>query len=193
MPKLHPVQRLAGRATSCALLTLLALAGCGGGGGDEPAPTETPSSGRQATCGLPGFQAELLEAVNAVRQSGASCGTRGAMPPVAALAWHPLLAQAALGHGQDMVSRNFFSHTGSNSSDVGDRVAAAGYAATRAGENLGAGQRSVASVMAAWLASEGHCANLMNAAYRELGVACVQGGTANPYPTYWTMVLATPR
>jgi uncharacterized protein YkwD len=46
--------------------------------------------------------------------------------------------------------------------------------------------------MDAWIASPGHCANLMNPAFVEVGVACVSTSGAS-YPTYWTMNLGTPR
>jgi uncharacterized protein YkwD len=51
----------------------------------------------------------------------------------------------------------------------------------------------VAVVMAGWMASPGHCANLMRGAFRDIGLACVSGGAGNTYRTYWTMVLGTAR
>jgi uncharacterized protein YkwD len=51
----------------------------------------------------------------------------------------------------------------------------------------------VAVVMAGWMASDGHCANIMNADMRDIGVACVAGGAGNSYRTYWTMTLGAQR
>lgn len=113
------------------------------------------------------------------------------MPAVAALSWNGALAAAAGRHSSDMALRNFFSHAGSDGSDVGQRVSGAGYDWTGVGENLAAGPSSVSVVMSGWLASAGHCANLMGGAYRHLGVACV-AGSGSAYQRYWTMVLAKP-
>ncbi len=47
-----------------------------------------------------------------------------------------------------------------------------------------------------WMKSEGHCRNLMNPAFSELGLACVRQSHSNSGSTVnwaWTQVLATPR
>ena len=61
------------------------------------------------------------------------------------------------------------------------------------GENIASGYRTVDAVMNGWIASPGHCANLMNAGFAEVGVACVPGVAGNTYATYWTMELGRPR
>lgn len=188
-----------------ALATLLALAGCGGGGGSEPSgaalptpvtPSPAPppvSVGTRVTCNLANFRADMLEAVNAHRRAGASCGARGSFPAAPDLVWNDALTQAAIVHSDDMVAGNFFSHTGSNGSNVGDRVTAAGYAWRGVGENIAAGQATVAVVVDGWMKSDGHCANIMNAAFRDIGVACVAGNANTTYRTYWTQDFGTPR
>lgn len=199
------------------LAALVAIGGCGGGGGaDTPATGSTPSpspapspapgpapspapapapsvAGTRATCNLANFQAEALALVNAYRAAGASCGSEGSYAATTALSWNAQLTQAALVHSDDMVALNFFSHTGSNGSNAGQRATAAGYAWQTWGENIAAGQASVAVVMAGWMASPGHCANIMRGAFRDIGLACVSGGAGNTYRTYWTMVLGTAR
>jgi uncharacterized protein YkwD len=92
-----------------------------------------------------------------------------------------------------MVSANFFSHTGSDGSSAGQRAAAAGYVWRSLGENIAAGQPSVAAVMGSWMASPGHCANIMRANYKDIGAACVRGGAGNNYRSYWTMSLGLAR
>ena len=139
------------------------------------------------------FDAEALALVNAYRAAGATCGDQGSFAPAPALAWNAALTQASLVHSDDMMALNFFSHTGSGGSNAGQRATAAGYAWQTWGENIAAGQMGVANVMAAWLASPGHCANLMNARFRDIGLACVSGGASNRYRTYWTMTLGTAR
>ncbi len=188
-----------------ALVALLAVAGCGGG--DEPAnaapvapgtaPADaapTPSSaGTRATCHLSGFEAEAIALVNAHRAAGASCGSAGRFAAAPPLAWNAALAQAALAHSNDMVALDFVGHTGSNGSSAGDRATAAGYAWQSWGENVAAGQPTLAAAIEGWMASPGHCANVMRAGFRDLGLACVRGGAGNAYRTYWTMVLGAPR
>lgn len=194
-----------------ALCALALLAGCGGDGADasaseplteSPAPTpETApdpvpapvAAGTRATCNLANFQAQVLNLVNGYRAAGASCGGQGSFAAAAPLAWNAALTQAALVHSDDMVSANYFSHTGSDGSTASQRATAAGYVWQGFGENIAAGQADVAAVMASWMASAGHCANLMRASFRDIGVACVSGGAGNTYRSYWTMALGSTR
>lgn len=201
-------QRLA-----CLLSLLAALQACGGGASDSsspaaptpapappaaspptapPAPTP-PVTGSRATCNLANFQAEALALVNAHRIAGASCGARGSFAATTSLSWNDPLTQASLVHSDDMVSGNFFSHTGSTGLDAGQRATAAGYVWRTWGENIAAGQSTVAVVVAGWMASDGHCANIMNPAFRDIGLACVSGSASNTYRSYWTMTLGAAR
>jgi uncharacterized protein YkwD len=191
-------QRLAPFA---ALAVLFAITGCGGGGSSDmggtpvspPGTTPQPAAGSRITCNLPDFQAEMLAAVNARRRAGASCGTHGSFPAAPDLTWNAQLTQAAVAHSDNMVANNFFDHTGSNGSTLGTRATAAGYVWSSLGENIAAGQTSVAQVVDGWMKSDGHCANLMNAGFRDIGVACVAGTASNTYRTYWTQDFGTPR
>lgn len=142
------------------------------------------------SCGLANFQADVLRAVNAARAQTRTCGS-GAKPATTALTWSNTLLAAATAHSQDMAQRNYFSHTSPEGKTTSDRAQLAGYRFTALGENIAASQPSVALVTAGWLASEGHCLNIMNAAFTEVGVACFATSRAM-YPTYWTMVLGRP-
>lgn len=145
------------------------------------------------TCGLSNFQAEALQRINAHRARGASCGGYGFFAPTTALQWSGALQTAAATHSSDMATRNFFSHTGSDRSNAGTRITRAGYAWSAWGENIAAGQSSVQAVVDGWMASPGHCANLMKPTFRHVGLACVKGGSSNTYRSYWTLDLAKPR
>jgi uncharacterized protein YkwD len=210
-------QRLAGVGLILgALLTLTACGGGGGGGGDAGAsggadatigvPSPPNSAGGAGTggggstlvaldastsCSLPDFRNSLLQQINAARAVARSCGGT-AMPAVAPLAWNDALFSAAARHSTDMAVNNYFSHTGLDGRTASQRIAAEGYAWSWVGENIAAGQTSVSTVMSGWLASAGHCANIMRAEYQHVGVSCVQrSGTT--YGRYWTMTLARPR
>lgn len=187
-----------------AALSILCLLVACGGGGDAAAPAPSPvsptppapspsPSGVLSTCGLPDFQAALLARINQLRAAGASCGTSGNFAPTGMLGWNGVLTQAADGHSRDMATQNYFSHTSLDGRSMSDRVNAAGYAWSRLGENIAAGYPSVNAVMDGWIASPGHCANLMNPNFAEVGVACVPRSGSATYSHYWTMNLGTPR
>jgi uncharacterized protein YkwD len=143
-----------------------------------PAPAPTPSGTASAPsgpvaladCGISGMAQQILDRVNAERAKGASCGTQGIFAPTTPLTWNTKLEQAAIGHNSDMVSKNFFSHTSSNGDTLATRITAAGYTYSTAGENIAAGQTSVAVVMAGWMQSDGHCANVMRPSYKDMAV-----------------------
>ena len=198
---------------SAALGLALCLSACGGGGGDEPsaAPSATvgptpvsstgtsPSTGSatgllaldaSTSCGLPNFRAELLQHINAARTQARMCGSSN-LPAVAALAWNDRLFSAAARHSRDMAVNNYFSHTSLDGRSFSRRITDEGYASFGAGENIAAGQTGVSDVMAGWLASPGHCVNIMRAEFRDVAVSCVQQAGSR-YGRYWTMVLARP-
>lgn len=137
--------------------------------------------------GSSGFQAEVLLRVNALRAAGAVCGTTiyVAAPP---LNWNNLLQQAASGHSSEMAKNNYFSHDSLNGKTFAQRLTDASYGYSAAGENIAAGDSSVEQVVNHWLHSPGHCVNMMNPTYRDIGVACASSTSAS-YGSYWTMDL----
>ena len=153
-----------------------------------PAAAATTST----TCGLANFQASVLARVNQYRAAGASCRTRGQFAPTQALVWNTKLLQAAAGHSTDMATKNYFSHTSKDGRTMVDRINATRYVWSTIGENIAAGYPSVNAVVDGWMASDGHCANLMNPAFKDVGMACVASSTST-YRTYWTMDLGKPR
>lgn len=105
------------------------------------------------------------------------------------------LASAATAHSLDMAVNDFFSHTGSDGSLPWDRMAAAGYVYSTAGENIAAGYTTPEAVVDGWMKSSGHRANILNCAFTETGVGYVfladDEGQVN-YHHYWTHVFAAP-
>jgi uncharacterized protein YkwD len=96
------------------------------------------------------------------------------------------LRRAALGHGGDMVAHGYFSHSGRDGSQPAQRIRAAGYLSSggswRIGENLAWGTGTLATptaIMAAWMSSTGHRANILQPAYREIGFGLVAGNPAS--------------
>ncbi|MFE4466293.1 CAP domain-containing protein [Oerskovia sp. NPDC056781] len=79
------------------------------------------------------------------------------------------LGRAATLHAQDMVAQGYFSHTSLDGRTFGDRVTAQGYARP-GGENIAAGQKTAQAVVDAWMASEGHRANILNCDFTTMGL-----------------------
>jgi uncharacterized protein YkwD len=156
-----------------------------------PAPA-TPASPGDAGCSHPAAEAQAIELINRLRAAGATCGSQ-VLAPTSPLNLDARLTGAAASHSADMVQRNHFSHTGSSGSTVGQRVTAAGYAWASVAENIAAGYPTVSAAIQSWIASPGHCANLMSANLRDAGLACVPGTASNDYRSYWTLNLARPR
>lgn len=165
-------------------------AGAGGPAPNPPAPA--PPASADTGCGDAAFQATALRLLNERRAAGASCGSQGAFGPAPALAWSATLAQAAWQHSSDMATRNYFSHTSPEGGTLGSRATAAGYAWSSIAENIAAGQPDAAAVVDGWMASPGHCRNIMTATLRDAGMACARND-ASAYRRYYTLVLGSPR
>ncbi len=71
--------------------------------------------------------------------------------------------------------------------DAGKRATAEGYIWSTWGENVAAGQANCAAVMTAWMNSSSHRANILNGAFRHIGITSIVGANG---VRYWTMVLA---
>ena len=138
------------------------------------------------------WQAEgqkLLAMVNTARTQPHQCGGQ-AFAATTPLAWNATLATAAEAHSRAMANNNFFDHKDREGRTPGDRAELAGYAAQQIGENIAAGQDTVAKVVDGWLASPGHCANLMNPQFRELGAAYAVDPKSDS-GIYWTAMFGT--
>jgi uncharacterized protein YkwD len=137
------------------------------------------------------FEDEVLALGNQRRAAGATCGTT-AFPAVPALASNEQLRAAARCHSLDMATQNYFSHTGLDGSNPGARVAATGYVASTWGENIAAGYRTAQQVVDGWIASEGHCRNLMSRNFLEIGVGYAFDANSD-YDHDWTQNFGTRR
>jgi uncharacterized protein YkwD len=133
----------------------------------------------------------VLELINEARQQGRRCG-RESFAATAPLQANAALQRAAQAHAQDMAENNFLGHEGSSGSLPGDRAATAGYAWSSIGENVAAGQTTAEELVGTWLASSGHCENLMSPDYTETGVAhAVNRGSDKG--TYWVQIFGKPK
>lgn len=138
-----------------------------------PAAPSTP----KATATASGATARVIELVNAERAK-AGCS---------ALTPNATLTKVAQAHSADMAAHQNMSHTGSDGSSPGDRLTSAGYSWSAYGENVAYGYSTPEQVMAGWMASPGHRANILNCSFKEIGV-----GLAQPN-SYWTQDFGTAR
>ena len=154
-----------------ALLTGVASAQCGYTGrsgryvicenaGGSTAGSSTAGSSQSA------MEAELVRQVNADR---AKNGLR-------ALTVSQELSRAAQVRAKEIVEK--FSHTRPN----GSRWTTVSSAAR--GENIAKGQQSVDKVMAAWMSSQGHRANILRASFGSIGVCAYKQGNV----MYWVQL-----
>ena len=87
---------------------------------------------------------------------------------------------------QVMVSRHEFTH-GAN---FAERISAAGFHWSQAGENIATGYRTPASVVRGWMASTGHCENILDPSYRAVGTGVSPGAALPSDPGTWTQDFA---
>ncbi|GGU05474.1 hypothetical protein GCM10010272_58320 [Streptomyces lateritius] len=117
-------------------------------------PPSTPTVSRDAAA-----EAEVVRLVN-VERAKVGC------TPVNSDARLAALADA---FSEDMARRGFFDHTDPDGATPWERAARAGISGM-AGENIARGQVDAAAVMASWMNSDGHRANILNCDYRTMGV-----------------------
>jgi len=135
-------------------------------------------------------RARVVELVNDARSHSRKCGsTRYAS--AAPLSASRKLDDAAAGHARDMARKRFFDHRGADGSQPKDRVIRAGYQPRLTGENIAFGPESAEEVVAGWLASPGHCANIMDSRFQHIGVALATGRGRGQI--YWVQSFGAPR
>ncbi|WP_424949476.1 CAP domain-containing protein [Deinococcus sp.] len=174
-------------------LLALALTACGGGSGGSTPGTVSGNAGGSSSVPVNSIsvsgqapsteEQKILDDVNAARATAHDCG--GAhFAATTALTWNAQLAAAARSHSDDMAHNGYREataqepeapHIGADGSTPQQRITATGYAWQTSGENVAAGYTVGGSndVVVAWLASPGHCSNIMNPKFREIGVGYV--------------------
>lgn len=155
-----------------ALLPAL-LASCAGGiSGALGDMLEQPEAARPGT----------VDAEAAVRLISQYRADRGLKP----LKLDPTLMKLAAEHAQRMASMDRMSHSLPGEGGFAQRIAAGGFRASMAAENVAAGQKTLSQVFEAWRKSPGHNANMLltNVSLMGIAVAVQPGGR---YHTYWSL------
>jgi uncharacterized protein YkwD len=134
---------------------------------------------------------EVLALVNEARAASRRCGAER-YAAVAPLRLNTLLNKSAQLHAADMAQHQKMQHEGSDGSTPAQRITRQGYRWKAVGENVAAGAGSAAEVVSGWLNSPGHCANIMNTTFIEMGIA-YSINQHDGYAVYWAQSFATPR
>jgi len=135
-------------------------------GAPKVAPRPWPA---QASCPMPARsaadQARTLALLNGER-------AKAGLPPLRASA---AVASVAHHYACELATRPGLSHTGADGSTLRERLARGGVASSLVAENLAAGQRSADQVVAAWMASPGHRANILRPEVTTMGLGQADG------------------
>jgi uncharacterized protein YkwD len=111
-----------------------------------------------------------------------------------ALVREPRLMHAAQQHSEDMAYNDFYSHTSSDGSSLGDRAHAVGYIFRSVAENIFAGPETAEDAVAGWMQSAGHRSNILNCEFRDIGIGYVymedDSGNVQAHH-YWTQMFGT--
>ena len=144
-----------------------------------------------ASSQAPLLATRALQLVNEVRAHGARCGERsfGPAPPVKLSG---TLAGVAFGHADDMARHNYFEHEDLAGHSPADRVRAVGYQEKLVGENIAYGPKSADEVVQGWLDSPGHCENIMDPRFAEMGIAYA-AGKSSKHGLFWVQLLVAPK
>jgi uncharacterized protein YkwD len=155
------------RAVLAFLLSAVALSGCGGPGEAVAARPDVDGCAGSWLRPVPANEAQVRTAtlclVNARRRHN------GRM----ALSENVLLDRAAVLHSLDMAKRKYFEHADPDGVQPDARIVHEGYPPILVGENLAWGElaeSTPANIVALWMKSPGHRANVLESGYREIGI-----------------------
>ncbi len=193
---------------------VVGMIGCGGGGTSVTNGSDDQHIQNPEPFDAPQIDASTknayLKAINDARAQQQDCGEEGIKAPVPPLKWNDALYKAAYEHDYDMseTDMNPLSHNGSGTqndwtaqvknleySTFKDRIENNGYGAWSAlGENIAAGDavKTAKNAVDAWLKSPGHCANLMNPNFTQVGMAHINKDGTH-YINYWTQDFGKPQ
>jgi uncharacterized protein YkwD len=132
----------------------------------------------------------ILQLTNAARAQARRCGATP-YAAVAPLTLNGTLTHVALRYAQDMATYGYMSHTGHDGSSPAARVSRSGYRWSEVGENLASGIMTPEEVVAGWLQSPDHCANLMDPLFTQVGLGFAVA-VHRDAGVYWAMEFGTP-
>ncbi len=126
---------------------------------DNNGNTQKPGSGNNQDTSSSSYAQRVVELVNIERAK------EGLSP----LTMDSKISAAAAVRAEEI--KTTFSHTRPNGTSCFTALDQAGVSYRGAGENIASGQRTPEEVVTAWMNSEGHRKNIMNANFKNIGVA----------------------
>lgn len=105
---------------------------------------------------------------------------------------NPELDTAALAKAKNMFEENYWAHYSPSGKDPWGFITGAGYKFSYAGENLARNFYTSSDVMAAWMASPSHRANIVNSHYQDIGMAVLDGVLQGQKTTLIVQEFGTP-
>lgn len=138
---------------------------------DQPAPAPVDNTQGTEAEEKSQFATEVISLVNQER----------AKQGLAPLSGDTALNGMALAKAKDMNDNQYFSHTSPVYGSPFDMMTSFDIAYSYAGENIAMGQKSPSEVVTAWMNSEGHRANILNANYNLIGVGYYNGYWAQEF------------
>jgi len=139
---------------------------------------------------FPRYAENMLALVNELRAEGVVCGTMQ-MPPVGPLTLNSLLNESSLLHAEDMAEQGYFEHESLDGRTPWDRMNDVGYHGSAYGENIAAGRAGAGATFDQWVNSPGHCTNMMDPDFTELGVGYF-ALNGSEYTHYWVQNFGRP-
>jgi uncharacterized protein YkwD len=89
---------------------------------------------------------------------------------VPAVSLNAKLTVVAQAHADDMAAKGYFSHTGRDGSNAGQRITRTGYVWQTWGENIAMGYQDWSAALSGWKNSSGHRRNMLNASFKHVGL-----------------------
>jgi len=143
---------------------------------EKPSTDNNTSNNNQSTTGsFSSFQKEVTRLVNVERSK------RG----LSELAFNSQLSNVATLKSQDMINKNYFSHTSPTYGSPFDMMKQFNISYKAAGENIAMGQKTPADVVNAWMNSQGHRENILNPNFTDIGVGIAKSSNGT---LYWTQM-----
>lgn len=121
------------------------------------------------------FQEEVVRLVNVERSK------RG----LSELSFNTQLSNVATLKSQDMINKNYFSHTSPTYGSPFDMMKQFNISYKTAGENIAKGQKTPEEVVNAWMNSQGHRENILSTNFTDIGVGVAESSNGT---LYWTQM-----
>ena len=176
----HMIGTGVGRAAL--LIMMLSLPGCNCPASGSPMTLDCTDQEGWSTEAA-SIESRTLTLINNMRTSGYRCHSRTfgynsrtfgyssrRLDSAPRLVMDESLRCAARRHAYDMAMYDFFAHIDMHGDGPRERIVNAGYDVDSFAENIAKGSRDPGTVVDAWMNSQGHCRNIMDARYGDIGI-----------------------